>query len=95
MDKFWSRDKIKQAITKHDKNLTDCFNSFLVGDQNLIMYINSPSTLKIGTSYQLGVASDNKAAERRYGGHSEIHPAILSGYSVLLEHPLCGLTNRV
>jgi hypothetical protein len=33
---FWSRDNIMVAIQKHDKNLTDCFNFFLVSNQNPI-----------------------------------------------------------
>ena len=60
---FWSRDQIKAALAKHDKNLTDCFNSFLVNP--LIspqdkLYL--PSSIQIGTALQLGVMADNKAA---------------------------------
>ncbi|KAG6833355.1 hypothetical protein H0H87_008531, partial [Tephrocybe sp. NHM501043] len=31
LDRFWSRDKVKAAIAKHEKNLMDCINSFMVG----------------------------------------------------------------
>ncbi|KAG6852022.1 hypothetical protein C0991_004040 [Blastosporella zonata] len=31
LDRFWSRDKIKAAIVKHEKNLSDCFLTFMVG----------------------------------------------------------------
>jgi len=93
MDRFWSRDKIKEAIKKHDKNLTDCFNSFLVSNQTLIHnLLNSPSTLKIGTSYQQGVAADNEAAERRSGVHSDSNPVVLSEYSSYWN--TYGLTDR-
>jgi len=60
---FWSRDQIKAALAKHEKNLTDCFNSFLVNSfipQQDKLYL--PSSIQIGTTFQLGVMIDNRAA---------------------------------
>ncbi|KAG6852265.1 hypothetical protein C0991_001443 [Blastosporella zonata] len=31
LNRFWSQDKIKAAIVKHEKNLSDCFLTFMVG----------------------------------------------------------------
>ena len=84
LNAFWSRDKIKAAIALHEKNLKNCFDSFMVSNQNLCLsernVLSSPSSFKIGTSFQLGVAADNRAGERRPGGRSDSNSVVLGEY---------------